>query len=270
MVAAPASPVARSAAVESMLKAKGIHTLDDLDGPQEDPLLELQAHHNLVFIVEFCHAQRPSKLGSLKGTHEKYLDEFARLEQTVSELRGAGAVECIQWEPGMPVVPSSSSSPPQPDSGGRRSRPQSAGANRPAISRPQSAAASSQNARLRAYMGLSNPSERTAPRIGAFEVAYKLVNTQSGQQYGPVEIFSKIRSGNWPGASNLIIKRVQQELQGFLQRDMGAGMLYQHATALAKEAKENERPRTTLQLADSLPEPDEPGGMGGGGMAAAE
>ena len=69
---------------------------------------------------------------------------------------------------------------------------------------------------------------RLAPRIGAFEVCYKLVNTQSGQQYGPVEVFSKIGCGHWPGAPNIIIKRVQEQLQAFLQKDLGAGMIYQH------------------------------------------
>ena len=232
MVAAPSSPISQSLALEMQLKSKGIRTLDDLDAPEEEPLLQLQGHHNLVFIVELCQAQRPSKLGSLKGSHEKYMDEFSRLQNTVSELNGDGTVEVIQWEAGMPIVPSSSSMPPPPaEGGGRRSRPQSAGPGRGLSSRPQSAAANSQNARLRAYMGLSNPQERLAPRIGAFEVSYKLVNTQSGSQYGPVEIFSKIASGHWPGSPSLILKRVQEQLQGFLQRDLGAGMLYQHVRA---------------------------------------
>jgi len=247
-----------------VLKSKGLQTLDDLDGPEEDPLLKLQPHHSLVFIVELCEAQRPSKLGSLKGSHEKYLDELSRLEQTVELLRGDGAVEVIRWEPGMPVVPSSSSSMPQQTggavmagatpSGGRRSRPQSAGVSR-AASRPQSAAAGSQNARLRAYLGVADPSERLAPRIGAFEVSYKLVNTQSGQQYGPVEIFSKIRTGTWPGSPSLLLKRVHEQLQGFLQIDMGAGMLFQHAQALAKEAKADARgAKPVLQSAADLPD----------------
>lgn len=255
MVAAPSSPVARGTAMDAVLASKGIKTLDDLDGPDgPEPLLELQAHHELIFLVEHCHAQRPSKLGSLKGSHEKYVDEFSRLEQTVESLRGGGAVSVIKWEPGMPAVPVSSRFPSEP-TGGRRSRPQSAGAARPHISRPQSASASSQNPRLRA-LGL-NSEERTESRIGSFEVSFKLVNTQSGKQYGPIEVFSKIQSQCW-FATNILLKRVQDRLQEFLQHDLGAGMLFQHAQSLAKEAKDDERPRTVLQQAENLPDPDPP------------
>lgn len=259
MVAAPSSssPVSRATAIESVLKSKGLQTLDDLEDPEEPLLLQLQAHHNLVVMVEMCQAQRPSKLGSLKGSHEKYEEEFTRLEQTLGTIAGEGSVEFIKWEPGMPAMPSSSSVPPPPANSGRRSRPQSAGTVRSG-SRPQSAAVGSQNAQLRAYMGMQ-ASERLAPRIGAFEVCYKLVNTQSGQQYGPVEVFSKIASGHWPGPPSLLVKRVQEELQGFLRRDMGNGMLFQHAQTLAKEAKETARPgRPVLQQAEDLPDPEPP------------
>ena len=58
-----------------------------------DFLYELQPHHNLVVIVEMCQAQRPSKLGSLKGSHAKYEEEFSRLEATMSTLAGNGSVE---------------------------------------------------------------------------------------------------------------------------------------------------------------------------------
>ena len=96
------------------------------------------------------------------------------------------------------------------------------------MQRPQSAAPSLPGGFARAYMGGGMSEPRLAPRIGAFEVCYKLVNTQSGQQYGPVEVFSKIGCGHWPGAPNIIIKRVQEQLQAFLQKDLGAGMIYQH------------------------------------------
>ena len=220
--------------MESMLRSKGIHTMDDLDAPEEEPLLELQSQHQLIFIVEVCQAKRPSKLGSLKGSHEKYLDELARLEKTVEDLKGEGTLEVIEWQPGMPVVPSSGSGSGAPvaqmsESMGRRSRPQSAGL-RPGGSRPQSAAASS-----RAHMG-GSVEERAAPRIGAFEVSYKLVNTTSGQQYGPVEVFSKIGSGHWPGPASQLINRVQKQLQVFLQSDLGGAALYQHVSHRAAAA----------------------------------
>ena len=232
MPAAPGSPVSRDAAVAALMKSKGLNTLDDLENDDgADFLYELQPHHNLVVIVEMCQAQRPSKLGSLKGSHAKYEEEFSRLEATMSTLAGNGSVELIKWEPGMPNVPSSSSAPPLGvtvlGGAGRRSRPQSAGTAGPR-SRPQSAAPSLPGGFARAYMGGGMSEPRLAPRIGAFEVCYKLVNTQSGQQYGPVEVFSKIGCGHWPGAPNIIIKRVQEQLQAFLQKDLGAGMIYQH------------------------------------------
>jgi len=238
--------VARGSAMESMLRSKGIHTMDDLDAPEEEPLLELQSQHQLIFIVEVCQAKRPSKLGSLKGSHEKYLDELARLEKTVEDLKGEGTLEVIEWQPGMPVVPSSGSGSGAPvaqmsESMGRRSRPQSAGL-RPGGSRPQSAAASS-----RAHMG-GSVEERAAPRIGAFEVSYKLVNTTSGQQYGPVEVFSKIGSGHWPGPASQLINRVQKQLQVFLQSDLGGAALYQHVSHRAAATRSS----LSLSLACAL------------------
>jgi hypothetical protein len=86
-------------------------------------------------------------------------------------------------------------------------------------------------------MGLADGSERSGPRIGAFEVSYKLVNTTSGRQYGPVEIFSKIQTGRWPGAGSLLVKRVQERLQGFLAADVGAGMLFQHVSIALGRAR---------------------------------
>ena len=251
MVAAAASPIDRSSALDSMLKSKNIGTIDDLDAPEEEPLLELQTNHNLIVIVEMCQATRPSKLGSLKGSHEKYVDELGRLTSTVESLKGAGAVEVIEWKPGDPIVPSSSSfSPPQPPAGGgatpgRRSRPQSAGA---MSSRPQSA-----HAMMRTYLG-GPPEERQGPRIGSFEVSYKLVNTLSGKQYGPVEVFSKISSGCWPGASELMVKRIQEQLQGFLQVDMGNAMIYQHVRMrpTRERARAPPPPRMLARAANAL------------------
>lgn len=259
------SAVSREEALAALVKSKGnVHTLDDLglEDPQEPELLKLKAHHKLIFVVELCEAKRPGV--SLKGSHEKYEEQFQRLESGVTaELSGTegGVVEVIRWEPGMPMVPSSSSipQPPQPTgmgaAGGGRSRPQSAGAARPCISRPQSAASTSHNARLRAQLGLHSGEPPAAPRIGAFEVSYKLLNTTSGQQYGPVEVFSKIATQTWPGDLTLIINRVQQQLQGFLQRDLGAGFIYQHVQGEAK-AKAEAKPK--LRSAEELPDPDPP------------
>ena len=64
---------------------------------------------------------------------------------------------------------------------------------------------------MRGALGLVEPGVRLQPRIGAFEVSYKLVNTVSRREYGPVEIFSKIQTGRWPGAASLLVKRVAKK-----------------------------------------------------------
>jgi len=86
-------------------------------------------------------------------------------------------------------------------------------------------------------------SERSQPRLGAFEVSFKLVNTESRQTYGPVQIFSKISTGHWPGAPAKLIKRAQESLQPYLAKDMGAGLLFQHARAEVTREQESSPPR---------------------------
>ena len=234
-MAEASSPSNDSAVRDAVMKSKGLSMIDDLDA-EEEPLLQLQQHHELVIIVELCEATRPSKLGSLKGSHAKYEEEFSRLEGELSAaLAGDGSIRMEKWAPGMQnAVPQNLGPPLPPSSSSRPSRPQSAGASRMS-SRPQSAA-SRPSAGLRA-MGLADGSERSGPRIGAFEVSYKLVNTTSGRQYGPVEIFSKIQTGRWPGAGSLLVKRVQERLQGFLAADVGAGMLFQHVSIALGRAR---------------------------------
>ena len=104
-------------------------------------------------------------------------------------------------------------------------------------------------------MGLADGSERSGPRIGAFEVSYKLVNTTSGRQYGPVEIFSKIQTGHWPGAASKLVARVQKELQNYLRADEGNAKMF----GLAKAEVQNEQAHRDLShrplaLAAALPD----------------
>ena len=212
----------RADVVDAVLKSKGLNSIMDIDN-EEEPLLNLQAHHELVFIVELCEAQRPSKLGSLKGSHAKYEEEFARLEETLSSLAGDGAISLHKWEPGMGgrVEGMAMSMPTRPPA----ARPQSAASSR-AASRPQSAMSRGGNAqRMQALLGKP---ERMQPRIGAFEVSFKLINTVSHGTYGPVNLFSKIATGHWPGSGAKLVKRVQESLQDWLKLDMGAGMMFAH------------------------------------------
>ena len=92
----------RSDVKDAVLKSRGILNLDDLDAAPQ--LLTLQAHHELVVIVELCEAQRPSKLGSLGGSHAKYEDTYNNLESWLSGLAGNGSVRLQKWEAGMPTA----------------------------------------------------------------------------------------------------------------------------------------------------------------------
>jgi len=228
----------RADVVDAVLKSKGIATIDDLDddGPQAPPLLTLQAHHDLVFIVELCEAQRPSKLGSLKGSHEKYEDEYSRLQASLdTELAGEGSCSFHKWEPGMGAIQNAPARPPTGGGmsmggvGGRPSRPQSAATTRP--SRPQSAMSTISRNRFAGFPG-AKP-EQLAPRIGAFEVSFKLVNTQSHKVYGPDLLFSKIECGHWPGGTAQLVKRAQKSLQPWLTMDIGSHSINAYAKAEA-------------------------------------
>lgn len=217
-------PNSRADVVQAVLKSKGINTVNDLDSDSSTPEHKLLQHHELIFIVELCEAQRPSKLGSLKGSHEKYEEEFARLQEGFTELRGDGSCTFHRWQPGIggsvetgAVQRSTAARPVM--------RPQSAAS--ACTSRPQSAA--SMTSRLRA--NATPKQEQLAPRIGAFEVSFKLVNTLSHKVYGPDLLFSKIDSGHWPGAVSQLVKRAQKSLQVWLIQDMGACAMFVHAKA---------------------------------------
>ena len=89
--------------------------------------------------------------------------------------------------------------------------------------------------RLQGYLAPgSRPGERVGPRIGAFEVSYRLVNTKSGKAYpqaGPQLIYSKIATGKWPSEHSKLVQRVQEQLQTFLNLDLGNNALRTYVEA---------------------------------------
>lgn len=191
--------------MSAVLRSKGMRGMDDLEAEGE-PLLTLQSHHELVVVVELCCAQRPSKLGSLKGSHAKYEEQFNRMESIFDEVRGSGTVSVQQWE--------------APSAGGSES-------SRP--SRPQSAQSYTRLARMQ---GLGSAvTERTAPRIGAFEVSCYLRNTTSNTNYPSCRLFSKLESGHWPGSGARLAKKAKLDLQPFLAKDLGHQALHTHVAA---------------------------------------
>ena len=64
--------------------------------------MELKACHELIVTVEYCHAQRPS--ATLKGSHEKYEDAYARVGDTVALAKGAGKVTVKELTGSKPRV----------------------------------------------------------------------------------------------------------------------------------------------------------------------
>lgn len=207
------SDPSRSDALDAVLKASGrVKTLSDLE--EEEQLLTLEACHELIVTVEFCNATRPSKLGSLKGSHAKYEEEFHRIEDALTVARGLGVLSVREWAADC-SSPSSTA--------------------RPRLEPAHSSCSSAQ--RLARQMGLSvDPRPRTAPRIGSFEVSFELRNQETNAVYGPVEVFSKIKSGHWPGSNRMLLRRVQEALQIFLQKDQGHSVAHAHVQSQVKKA----------------------------------
>ena len=80
----------------------------------------------------------------------------------------------------------------------------------------------SANARLRT----GGPADDVCPRIGSFEVLFHLVNRQSGQKYGPIQIHSKLQTRRWPLFDKLR-QRLDGHLQEFLAKDTGHFQFHQ-------------------------------------------
>ncbi len=192
----------RAEVMDAVLKSKGMRGMDDLDRAEEEPLLELQQHHEILVVIELCEAARPSKLGSLKGSHAKYEEHYQRMESIFDEVRGQGEVRLKKWE----APPGAASTP----------------------SRPQSA--QSQYTRLARQAGMAVEQQRVAPRIGAFEVSFSLRNTTSNAKYPTIPLFSKLDSGHWPGSATRLANRIRQELQPFLKTDLGSHSLHAHVS----------------------------------------
>jgi len=184
-----------SSLLDAFAKQKGMACIDDVDAEPER--LSLQSHHELVVAVEFCVAPRPSKLGSLRGSSEKYVSMFDALQEPLDELRGEGMVTLRKASPTEVMAATLAAV---------RGVVQAATPTRPA----------SANARLRS----GGPVDDVAPRIGSFEVLFTLINCQSGAKYGPIQVHSKLHTRRWPLFDKLR-QRLDAHLQQFLAKDTG-------------------------------------------------
>ena len=72
--------------------SKGLKMVDD-DDEEAVTHHEMAAEHELVIHIEHCKADRPSKMGSLKGCKENYETKARDIETVIKSLSlGAGMV----------------------------------------------------------------------------------------------------------------------------------------------------------------------------------
>eukprot|EP00966_Prymnesium_polylepis_P183983 4264492-Prymnesium_polylepis.1 len=83
--------------LDAFAREKGMQCIDDL--ANEPQRLDLQSHHELVIAVEFCVAPRPSKLGSLRGSSEKYVAMYDALKDALVGLCGEGLLTLRKASP---------------------------------------------------------------------------------------------------------------------------------------------------------------------------
>ena len=197
-----ASPIRDQSLLDAFAKQKGMCCIDDAD--DEPAHLQMQQHHELSVAVEYCVAQRPSKLGSLRGSSAKYESMYDSLAEVLADLQGEGAITVRKATPTEVNAA---------DSAALRGMPVPL-----TPTRPQSA-----NARLRST---GTPEDDSVPRMGSFEVLFTLYNRQSGQKYGPIQIHSKLQTRQWPLMQKLR-QRLDVHLQQFLGKDVGHHQFYQ-------------------------------------------
>lgn len=228
------SPVRDTSLLDAFAKQKGMLTVDDTE---EEPRLCLLQHHELVVAVEHCTAVRPSKVGSLRGTNEKYTSTFSNLDGAMRELVGEGSCLVRKKTVGECLATLLAE---------RRGLMGTSKSAAPLPARPQSASAT-----LRGGGASSATSDEHFPRIGSFEIAFSLVNRVTGNTYGPFEVHSKLQTRRWPLLEKLR-QRVDAQLQLFLATDMRDHQFHQAKTKAGL---------ATLTIAES------PGAEGEGGEA---
>lgn len=270
--------MAQTELLREFTRQKGLATFDDAEAP---PAFELNSHHQVVVSVEHCTSARPSC--HLRGKQENYQTYLNLLRDCLRTAAGDGELALKVNESGgasgngLGETARSNGRPGSaPSSGGRHSL-----------------------ATLLRVDAFGNPTGRTFtgdgkyPRVGSFEVHVTLVNKKygGGQRYGPVFVFSKIKSGAWPSMAKLR-KTVDAALQRLLEEDDKACSLERefrrqaggddrNAVAEAKtealgaaetggEATAELREHATSEAAPRVPVPEPPEPPGAGMEAAVQ
>ena len=234
--------------------SKGLKMVDD-DDEEAVTHHEMTADHELVIHIEHCKADRPSKMGSLKGCKENYETKARDIETVIKSLsRGAGTVSVHINEEKIHHELAGGPSPPAAR-GGKSPRAKSTPSMRVSVTTPLSPTSTSGTQTWRppvrtrfGWQPQPTPEKKeTWPRIGACEVTMQLRNTLLHTRYPTVTLASKIEAAMWP-SKRLVAKRVEKSLQKLLA-DEKSEELRQEVARLKFEAavKENEgTPRSVM------------------------
>ena len=234
--------------------SKGLKMVDD-DDEEAATHHEMTADHELVIHIEHCKADRPSKMGSLKGCKENYETKARDIETVIKSLSlGAGTVSVHINEEKIHNELAGGPSPPAAR-GGKSPRAKSTPSMRVSVTTPLSPTSTSGTQTWRppvrtrfGWQPQPTPEKKeTWPRIGACEVTMQLRNTLLHTRYPTVTLASKIEAAMWP-SKRLVAKRVEKSLQKLLA-DEKSEELRQEVARLKFEAavKENEEtPRSVM------------------------
>ena len=234
--------------------SKGLKMVND-DDEEAATHHEMTADHELVIHIEHCKADRPSKMGSLKGCKENYETKARDIETVIKSLSlGAGTVSVHINEEKIHHELAGGPSPPAAR-GGKSPRAKSTPSMRVSVTTPLSPTSTSGTQTWRppvrtrfGWQPQPTPEKKeTWPRIGACEVTMQLRNTLLHTRYPTVTLASKIEAAMWP-SKRLVAKRVEKSLQKLLA-DEKSEELRQEVARLKFEAavKENEEtPRSVM------------------------
>mmetsp|Transcript_26061 Transcript_26061/g.84100 ORF Transcript_26061/g.84100 Transcript_26061/m.84100 type:complete len:358 (-) Transcript_26061:667-1740(-) len=220
----------QSGLLREFARQKGLATFDDVES---EPAFEMKACHELIVNLEHCTSQRPSD--HLRGSNTKYTNQMSMLSGCLEPAAGNGELHMRVNEGEGSSLPSAMGR------SSRRSpskRPGSAAPGSPTRASTGGTAASGGLLRVDTFgnpIGKSFTGDEKYPRVGSFEVHVTLHNKEFQRRYGPVLVYSKIKSGQWPSFTKLR-KTVDAVMQQLLAED-------DQACALEKEfRKQNPAP----------------------------
>jgi hypothetical protein len=234
----------QSGLLREFARQKGLATFDDVES---EPAFEMMACHELIVNLEHCTSQRPSH--HLRGSNTKYTNQMAMLTGCLEPAAGDGELFMRVNEGEGSSLPSAMGR------SGRTSpskRPGSAPTGSPTRASERGLAASGGLPRVDAFgnpIGRTFTGDEKFPRVGSFEVHVTLHNKEFQRRYGPVLVYSKIKSGRWPSFTKLR-KTVDAVMQQLLAED-------DQACALEKEfRKQNPAPPVPNQGEEDSNEDD--------------